>query len=141
MTRAELVAVLRKHRLAVQASTHADGAPQAAVVGFAVTDELEIVFDTVTTSRKYQNLRRDPRCALVIGWDDEITVQLEGLADEPSGAELARLQAYYFVPYPDGRERAAWPTIAYFRVRPVWIRYSDFAKPEILTLPVGELRG
>ena len=37
------------------------GGPQAAVVGFAVSDLLEIVFDTVTTSRKYQNLRRDPR--------------------------------------------------------------------------------
>lgn len=126
MTRRELVAFLRRYTLAVQASVDADGGPQAAVVGFAVSDELEIVFDTVTTSRKHANLRRDPRCALVIGWADEITVQLEGVADEPSGSDLDRLKEVYFGPYPDGRERAKWPTIAYWRVRPTWIRYSDF---------------
>ncbi|WP_082077265.1 pyridoxamine 5'-phosphate oxidase family protein [Bradyrhizobium sp. LTSPM299] len=56
MTRAEFLAFLRKHRLAVVSTVH-DGAPQAAVVGIAVTDELEIIFDTLTTSRKFTNLR------------------------------------------------------------------------------------
>jgi hypothetical protein len=50
VTPAELVAFLRKHRLLVQASTSASGAPQAAVVGFAVSDDLEIVFDTIGTT-------------------------------------------------------------------------------------------
>jgi PPOX class probable F420-dependent enzyme len=136
ITRAELVTFLRKHKLAVQASIHAEGGPQAAVVGFAVSDELEIVFDTTTDTRKCQNLRRDPRCALVIGWDDEITVQLEGIADEPEGPELARLKAVYFVAYPDGREREKWPRITYFRVRPTWARYSDFPGGRIEELPL-----
>ncbi|WP_245313036.1 pyridoxamine 5'-phosphate oxidase family protein [Bradyrhizobium macuxiense] len=60
MTRAELLAFLRRHRLAV-VSTVYDGAPQAAVVGIAITDDLEIIFDTLTTSRKYRNLQADPR--------------------------------------------------------------------------------
>ena len=38
-----------------------------------MSDELEVVFDTVERTRKYRNLRVDPRIALVIGWDDEIT--------------------------------------------------------------------
>jgi len=71
MKRDALVRVLRRYRLAVQATVAPDGAPQAAVVGFAVSDELEIVFDTLDTARKYHNLRADPRIALVIGWDDE----------------------------------------------------------------------
>src|SRR4051812_21687538 len=54
MTRSDLLAVLRRYKLAVQASVHPDGRPQAAVVGYAVTEALEIVFDTVTTSRKYE---------------------------------------------------------------------------------------
>jgi hypothetical protein len=54
-------------------------------------------------------------------------VQLEGVADEPSGDELARLGARYLAVFPDGVERAATSTIAYFRVRPRWIRISDFA--------------
>src|SRR5690349_15112171 len=61
MTRAELVVFLRRYRLAVQASIAAGGAPQAAVVGFGVSDACEIVFDTLTTTRKYRNLIADPR--------------------------------------------------------------------------------
>ena len=50
MTRAELVQFLRRYRLAVQASVAPGGAPQAAVVGFGVSDACEIVFDTVTST-------------------------------------------------------------------------------------------
>jgi pyridoxine/pyridoxamine 5'-phosphate oxidase len=126
MTRAELLSFLRRHRYAVQASSAADGAPQAAVIGIAVSDELEIVFDTLGTSRKAQNLRRDPRIALVVGWDDEQTVQLEGRADEAIAGQLARLKSVYFAQFPDGPEREQWPDISYWRVRLTWARYSDF---------------
>lgn len=126
MTRGELLQFLRKHRYAVQATTTAGGAPQAAVIGIAVTDALELVFDTLSTTRKAINLRRDARIALVIGWDEEQTVQLEGSADEPTGSELARLKRVYFERFPEGPERERWPDITYFRVRPAWARYSDF---------------
>jgi hypothetical protein len=43
------------------------------------------------------------------------------------GAELERLKELYLARFPDGRERAAWPGITYFRVRPAWLRYSDFS--------------
>jgi PPOX class probable F420-dependent enzyme len=141
MTRAELVDFLRRHRLAVQASVAPGGAPQAAVVGFAVSDALEVVFDTVTTSRKYRNLRDDPRIALVIGWDDEITAQIEGVADFPTGDELERVRECYFAAYPDGRDRLAWPHITHVRVRPTWVRYSDFTQdpPRIVELSAERL--
>ena len=126
MTRSELIALVRAHRLAVEATSHADGGPQAAVVGIAITDDCEIVFDTVTTSRKYQNLRRDPRCALVV-WQGEQTVQIEGVADFPEGDELERVRACYLAAFPEGRERMQWPDIVYVRVRPRWARVSDFA--------------
>lgn len=126
MTRAELLSFLRRHRYAIQASTTAGGSPQAAVIGIAVSAQLEIVFDTLGTSRKATNLRRDPRVALVVGWDEEQTVQLEGTADEPSGDELALLKGVYFEQFPDGTERQLWPDITYFRVRIGWARYSDF---------------
>jgi PPOX class probable F420-dependent enzyme len=126
VNRAALLAFLRRHRICVQASLSADGAPQAAAVGFAVTDDVEIVFDTVGTTRKMANLRRDPRVAIVVGWDDEQTLQLEGIADEPVGDELARLKQVYFGVYPDGVDRQAWKDITYVRVRPTWARYSDY---------------
>jgi hypothetical protein len=141
MTRAELVQFLRRYRLAVEASVAPGGAPQAAVVGFGVSDACEIVFDTMTTTRKYNNLVADPRVALVIGWDHEATAQIEGVVDFPEGAELARVREIYLAAYPDGRERLAWPGITHARVRPTWVRYSDFTKapPLIVELTREEL--
>ena len=136
MTRTELVAFLRRYRLAVQASVAPDGSPQAAVVGFAVSDTLEIVFDTTEETRKARNLRADPRIALVIGWDDERTAQIEGLADFPVGAELERIRACYFAAHPDGRARLAWPGITHVRVRPSWVRYSDFTRDPSLVVEI-----
>lgn len=142
--RLRLLAFAREHRLAVQASTTAAGAPQAAVVGFAITDRFEIIFDTLGATRKAQNLRVNPRLAIVIGGldaGDERTLQYEGIADEPTGAELERVKAAYYAVFPDGPDRARCPGLTYVRVRPTWIRYSDYNKdaPEILELTTAEL--
>jgi PPOX class probable F420-dependent enzyme len=128
MTRSEILEFLCSHRLCVVATTSSDGRPQAAVVGYGASDDLEIVFDTLSSTRKYENLRRDARVALVIGWDDERTLQIEGCADFPEGDELARIRECYFAAYPDGRDRLAWAGISHVRVRPTWLRYSDFGK-------------
>lgn len=139
MTRAELVTFLRRYKLAVEATVSPGGAPQAAVVGFAVSDDLELVFDTTAETRKHQNLRADPRIALVIGWDHDATAQIEGVVDFPAGDELERIRAIYFGVYPDGRDRLAWPGITHVRVRPTWVRFSDFTKdpPHIEELDLG----
>lgn len=121
-----LLAFLQKHRLGVLSTVSPAGAPEAAVVGIAVTDRLEIIFDTLADTRKCVNLRKNPQIAFVIGWDEEITVQCEGIADEPTGAELDRVKRAYFQVYPDGVERQSWPGITYFRVHLNWARYSDF---------------
>ena len=67
MTRAELLRFFRGHSLAVETSVSPSGAPQAAVVGIVVSDELEVFFDTLERTRKVENLRRNPRVAFVIG--------------------------------------------------------------------------
>jgi general stress protein 26 len=127
--RAQLLSFMREHPFAVQASVSSAGAPQAAVVGIAVSDDLEVLFDADAGSRKVENLRQNPRVALVLGGTrpgDERTLQYEGVADEPEGEELERLQAAYFEAFPAGRERRAWPGITYIRARATWIRYTDF---------------
>ena len=126
MTRGELLAFLRRYRLAVEASVAPDGAPQAAVVGIAVSDELELIFDTLASTRNYANLRADPRVALVVGWDDEATAQIDGVAQFPEGEALERARSCYFSVYPDGRERLAWAGITHVVVKPVRVRFSDF---------------
>jgi pyridoxine/pyridoxamine 5'-phosphate oxidase len=124
--RSSLASFVRQRGLAVVASTNERGEPQAALVGVTATDRGEIVFDTVASSRKYANLMKNGRVALVIGWDDEQTVQLEGMAEQVRDPAQDPAVAAYFEQYPDGRERATWPEIAYIRVTPVWARYSDY---------------
>src|SRR5439155_24498926 len=85
LTRDELLRFMSTQRLAVQSSVSAAGAPQAAVVGIAVSDQFGIIFDTLASTRKVPNLRANPRIAFVIGGltdGDERTVQYEGVADE-----------------------------------------------------------
>jgi general stress protein 26 len=143
MNRSELLAFMRAQKWAVQASVSTQNAPQAAVIGIAVTDELEVVFDTLSDTRKATNLRHRSKIALVIGWDDAQTVQYEGVADEPAGEDLARIKRSYFARFPDGVARELWPGITYFRVRPTWIRYSDFRKddPVVITFDTAALAG
>jgi len=144
-TRTQLLQFLRHHRLAVLASVAASGGAQAAVVGIAVTDTFEIVFDTLDTTRKVQNIAEDPRVALVVGGvleGEEQTVQYEGVADRPTGVELQPLQELYLRTFPDGRDRLTWPGIMYVRVKPLWVRFSDYrtTPPTIVELDHVALR-
>ena len=114
------------HKLGVLGYLSPQDTPRSALVGIGVTTELEIVFDTVSSSRKYGDLLANPAASFVIGWEGEVTVQLEGQAFQPTGAELAQYQQVYFAAWPECREHLTWPGIAYFVVRPQWIRYSDY---------------
>jgi len=127
--KADVLQFMRSQSLAVQTSVSPSGRPQAAVVGFIVTDDFEVFFDTLESTRKATNLRTNPNMAFVIGGltsRDERAVQLEGVADVPSGVELERLKELYFARFPDGRERLAWQGLIYLRARPSWLRFSDF---------------
>jgi general stress protein 26 len=122
-----LYGFISQHMLAVISSLSGENFPQSALIGFAVTSDLRIIFDTVTDSRKYHNFINNPKASLVIGWKDEMTVQMEGEAYIPIGDELEELKQVYYQAYPEGWQRAAtWPNLTYFCVRPTWVRYSDF---------------
>jgi hypothetical protein len=142
----EVFEFVRLQRLAVEATVSSTGAPQAAMIGIGVSERLELVFDTLGSTRKAVNFRRDPRMAFVIGGfdpKDPRSVQFEGIADEPTGAELERVKAIYFAAYPDGPTRASWPGITYVRVRPTWLRFSDYRSdpPLIVELDEATLSG
>ena len=129
----------------MESSIHPTGAPQSAVVGVAVSDAFEIVFDTVESSRKAHNLRQRAEIAFVLGGltpNDERTVQYEGITDEPHGAERARLTELYLTVFPDGRERQEWPGLIYIRATPIWLRYSDYNRvpPQIVEFDGAALR-
>ena len=73
--------------------------------------------------------------------DAKVTVQVEGVADEPRGTDLEQLKELYFERFHDGPTRQAWKGLIYVRVRPTWIRMSDYSAdpPRIVELDAKAL--
>jgi pyridoxine/pyridoxamine 5'-phosphate oxidase len=132
MSKAELYEIVRYYTLGVVATRDEHGGPEAALVGIAVSETLELVFDTDKTSRKFHNLLHCPMVAAVIGWDNETSIQYEGEARLLSGKEDDLFREIYFQAYPDGRQRAADPRIVHFKIEPRWIRYSNYNAPVLI---------
>ena len=130
LTQSDIYKFLQWHHLMVVATAAPSGNPEAALVEFAVTERLEVLFDTVDVTRKCHNLRASGRVACVVGWDGAETLQLEGVADEPSGEELDKLLRVYFEGCPKGLGRQGWPGLTYFRIRPTWARLSNYNRPK-----------
>jgi pyridoxine/pyridoxamine 5'-phosphate oxidase len=128
----EVLEIVRRKRLLVVSTVNDSGAPESALVGFAMTEANEIVFDTLGSSRKAVNIASRSAAALVVGWEDDITVQIEGEARRPEGDDLAHAKAAYYREWPDGRARENWPDIAYIVVKPRWMRYACYAGAPVI---------
>lgn len=124
-TAEELYDFLNATPLMVISTINADGTPEAAVVGFGQTKDLQILIGTNKTTRKYQNLMRDPHVALVIGWDKGQTVQMQGEARELGEHELDIVRDNYWVKNPHAQKHAANPDERNFIITPTWIRFTD----------------
>ena len=133
-TRPELLDYMRGHRLAVVSSIGPRGCPQAALVGIAISPRHEVIFDTVSDSRKHTNLLRDPRASVVFSGPAEKTLQLEGIARNVavSGAQDAELRSLYYEVWPEGRDRLSWPKLSYWCIDPHWARFSDFDRGPLI---------
>jgi len=118
---------IRTHKYAVIATVSADHASESACIGIAVNHKLHIIFETLSDSRKYNNLLLNPKISLVIGWENEETIQYEGIAKVSVNPVPEELMNTYFEVFPDGRNRIDHvKNIAYCWIEPQWIRYSDF---------------
>lgn len=118
---------IKKQKLAV-ISTVGENKPESAVLEFGETDDLEIIIDTFTSSRKYKNLQTNKNVSFVIGWDEDITVQYEGIAEEVKGDEAKRYKQAYWSKNPKAQRWDSREGITYFKITPIWIRYSDLNK-------------
>jgi hypothetical protein len=127
--RKELHAFLAARTLAVIATADSAGVPEAALINYAVTPSLEIIFETTSETQKYPNLKANPVIALVAGWDGPITLQYRGLAQEMEGAAKEAARDIYLAAFPQKSSHEGWPGNFYFRVRPLWIRFSSYYQP------------
>lgn len=127
----EALDFLRKHIIAVVATTDDAHAPQAATVLYHIDDNMNFYFITRKQTRKYKNLMTNGKVALVVGMGDGPgTIQVEGEARLiEDGEEVGKFfenmkkhdglaEAYYgpFLMLP-GLD------LAIFCVRVSWMRY------------------
>ncbi len=119
---------ISKERVGVVSTISGNGSPEAAALIISQKSNLELIFQTPNTSRKYTNLKRNPRVAIVFGFDTDefVTVQHEGIAREASPDEFDQLAAVHQAKSPQFAKYGRLPENKFFVVKPTWVRYWDF---------------
>lgn len=119
--------LLEQQMLAVLASCVADEQqPYTSIVGFAATGDLEyLLFATRRETRKYENMMRSPKVALLIDnrshsgrdFHEAVAVTALGSVEEIDRKENAEMYEEYRRQCPHLSDFAAAPTTALMRVR------------------------
>jgi uncharacterized pyridoxamine 5'-phosphate oxidase family protein len=115
---------IKLQKLAVVSSIW-DDKPQSAVVVFSLKSDFELIFGTFNTKRKHRNLKNNPNISVVIGWDDNKTVQYEGTAEEVGEADFDEYRQIHIARNPGSVIYAYRENQRYFKLTPRWIRYTD----------------
>ena len=79
----KILKLFKNENLAVLGYIHEDQ-PRSAVIDFSETENLEIIFTTLISYRKYKNLKKNPKVSFSFGGKNSITIQYEGEAKELS---------------------------------------------------------
>jgi hypothetical protein len=135
----QILEFAKRHGVCVL-STAINNKSESALVDFGITEEFEIVFNTYKSSRKYKNLMRNPNVSIVIGFGELLqTLQYEGIAYELEGSDEGRIMSIF-------RDNLGFfrrwkiKDMIYFKVKPNWIRFSDFTEypPKTMELNLEE---
>jgi len=118
---------LKSHKLGVIA-TAAGRQPEAAAVDFSETNALEIILTTLAFYRKYKNLKKNRKVAFVVGGEKSVTLQYEGLAEELSRNAFKKYYKRHVHKNPIEKKFGVMPEARFFKIKPTWLRYSDFTK-------------
>jgi uncharacterized pyridoxamine 5'-phosphate oxidase family protein len=129
MTMAFIYIFIKQNKFAVLSTVSSDNTPESACVDIAVTEEVKLIFDTVSDSRKYKNLLLNKNISFVIGWENRQTIQYEEAEKNFNKTHLNEFLNIYLEAFPDGTDRKEnWKNITYFVVEPKWLRFSDFSE-------------
>ena len=117
---------LKENETCVMATVAKDGVPHAATVGYSVDDDFSFLIGTNKNTRKYQNLMKSNKVALVVGFSGSKTVQLEGLAKELDITDN-RVEEH-LAKLPGAVKFKIQPGQTYFLVKPSWLRFTDYSE-------------
>jgi general stress protein 26 len=126
--KARILDFIKKQKVCVLSTVTKDNRSESAVIEFGEMDNLEIVFDTIETYRKYDNLLHNRNVSVAIGLDSEVTIQYEGEATELIGDAAKAYKESYWKKNPKAQKWENSPGIKFFRIVPKWIRYADLSK-------------
>ena len=116
--------LFESQKLAVVA-TQTGGQPYASLVAFVATDDLRhIFFVTARTTRKFSNLRSNPRVAVLVNsginqesdFHDAISITVTGSAEEIKDPERQAFLELYLSKHPYLEDFARSPSCAFVRV-------------------------
>jgi general stress protein 26 len=122
--------VLEANNFAVIATNSASGYPESSLVGFSNTENGDIVFRSLSNSRKNQNIKENSNIFVVIGFgqDSWATIQIEGIArlviDPTEKAVLEDSHCQKIKAYEKFRDNEM---NEYFVVEVSWLRYTNLS--------------
>lgn len=116
----KIFSFLRNQNLTVISTIDIEGKkPESAAVAFAEKDNLELIFGTSNTTRKYKNLQKNPHASFVIDWDSKVgTVQYKGIARELSDKEVGEHSDIMILKNKQTEKFRSRPDQRYFLVKP-----------------------
>jgi nitroimidazol reductase NimA-like FMN-containing flavoprotein (pyridoxamine 5'-phosphate oxidase superfamily) len=106
-------------------STQSGGQPYASLVAFVASDDLRhIFFVTARTTRKFANLTREPRVAILINsssneesdFHEAVSITVAGIAEEINDPERQDILKLYLSKHPYLDDFAKSPSCALIRV-------------------------
>ncbi|GAA1756368.1 hypothetical protein GCM10009767_14660 [Kocuria aegyptia] len=106
------------------ATNSGDGCPESAWINLAAHGDGRLVFGTNERSRKYANLRADPRVSLVVVSGTGQEFQLEGEATVLEGPDARDAGEVLESRHPGATGKASTRLVA---VRPRWARFVDIS--------------
>ncbi len=121
----KILSFLSSELLGVVSTITPENNLESAVVAFSETPNLEIIFGTFNNTRKYGNLKNNPRISFVV-YSKDATVQYEGTAEETFGTELENCRTILLTKNPGSKKYAFDPLQTFFKITPKWCRYTSF---------------
>lgn len=123
-----------KQKLGVVSTISAVNTPQSALIYYAFDQDLNIYFITRTQSRKFENIKKNPHVAFVVGTENPPqTLQIEGTAsilERPDDlaflfTDLVRMAVErHFVP--PITQMTSSGDVLFMKITPNWVRLGNF---------------
>ncbi len=136
--RKDALAFLLRHKTGVLATVTEEGEPHASMVYYTADQDFNVYFLTLVSTRKFRALQMQPRVAFTVSsLEVPQTLQIEGNAMDISldveasvkkDELLTMLNANPWFPAPITRLDPAMEVVVW--IRPLWVRWADYAFAE-----------